>query len=1004
MRRIAIIYLLGLMVSAGAWAQAGAGAAAVTGRVTELAGDGIPDTTVTVSNAGLGFRRIMTTSDDGVFDAPSLVPSGGYQIKITRKGFVDWQSGQFTLALGQTMNFTVTLKHTAGYQGDESKIPQPRIEETQNGQGTLLGQSLVESLPSANLRLDPLVQADPLAGVDHRTGDTMIAGQVNNLFVEDGVATTNTFNPSNPTLGDQISLEGVQEFQVLSENYSAVFGPARGGVINAVTHHGTNEFHGSGYEYFANHSLAAADKFALGHSLFGHQNQAGGTIGGPVIHNRIFFFGNVEGLSGQGQGLNLITTPLLDDSTGQNIAASNCHSPATTAQCAAAIKFLQSQTNTLVPLTENWVNGLAKVDYRRSDRNSFTGSFNFLNAKAPNGGSVYDQVAPNGGLLGLQNSTDDVRYGKAAWISAPRRDMLNEVRLGYLDDKLTDPASTPGLSTGALAVTVAGVTAGNPHPNNTALEEQRYQISDNFTITSNTHTLTAGGELWRNQDTVTSLNPAQYTYDSLTAFAQDFTGGGKDYTVFNQQVGTAQRVLPLKQYNAYAIDVWRPVPRLTIVAGVRFEKPVIPQPPKANASYYQTGIITSPNINFAPRVSIAYAINDKNILRAGYSWYYEPMPGSLFDALYYVGNANGLINFTSLPNQTNSPSVPKAYTTTNTVPSGMTDLVFGTNKLRNPEIRELNITMEHRLGANTTVTLGVLHNRGYRLYSTANLNIQAPNASGTDISRVYTIDNAAGQAVGSYYTDIYTLKNDPKFNQLWEVQNGGSWWYNAAVLEIRQRMAHGMSLQASYTLSSALGDTSSPTLFGVLPLSTYNGNVGADRGVMPMNQKQRGEIAWTWQPQQHLLKGWALSGIATLASGQTETPLVMVQGQQFSGTTYTLLYANSLDGWGGWNRVPFEPIGSLNVGPQYNLDARLSRTFSFRERVHATLMFDAFNALNNQFNTAINTYAYTANATTPPNGAVNGPFSGVLHPVAGLGTGINGAPARMAQIALRITF
>ncbi len=647
MRRIAIIFLLGLMVSAGAWAQAGAGSAAVTGRVMELAGDGIPDTTVTLSNAGLGFRRVMTTSDDGVFDAPSLVPSAGYQIKITRKGFMDWESGQVTLALGQTMNFTVTLKHTAGYQGDESNIPPPQIEETQNGQGTLLSQNLVDSLPSSDLRVDPLVQADPLAGVDHRTGDTLIAGQVNNLFVQDGVATTNTFYPSQPALGNQISLEAVQEFQVLSENYSAVFGPAKGGVINAVTHHGSNQFHGSGYEYFANNSLSASDKFALGHSLFGHQNQAGGTIGGPVIHNKIFFFGNFEVLDATGQGLNLITSPLLVN--GQTIAASNCHSPATPAQCASAINFLQAQNNMTVPLTENWVNGLAKVDYRRSERNSFTGSFNALNAKAPNGGNVYDQIAPDGGMLGLQNSTDDVRYGKAAWTSAPTRSTLNEIRLGYLDDRLTDPASTPGLSTGAVEVNLMGVTAGNPHSNTTVLDEQRYQITDNFTLTSDTHTLSLGGEIWRDKDTFTSLNPAQYTYDSLTAFAQDFSGGGKDYTLFTQQVGAALRALPLKQYNAYAIDTWRPFPRLTIVAGVRFEKPVIPQPPKANASYYETGIITSPNINFAPRVAIAYRINDKSVLRAGYSWYYEPMPGSLFDALYYMGNANHLVDFTSMP-------------------------------------------------------------------------------------------------------------------------------------------------------------------------------------------------------------------------------------------------------------------------------------------------------------------------------------------------------------------
>ena len=84
-----------------------------------------------------------------------------------------------------------------------------------------------------------------------------------------------------------------------------------------------------------------------------------------------------------------------------------------------------------------------------------------------------------------------------------------------------------------------GVTAGNPHSNTTVLDEQRYQITDNFTLTSDTHTLSLGGEIWRDKDTFTSLNPAQYTYDSLTAFAQDFTGGGKDYTLFTQQVGAA---------------------------------------------------------------------------------------------------------------------------------------------------------------------------------------------------------------------------------------------------------------------------------------------------------------------------------------------------------------------------------------------------------------------------------------------------------------------------------
>jgi hypothetical protein len=188
----------------------------------------------------------------------------------------------------------------------------------------------------------------------------------------------------------------------------------------------------------------------------------------------------------------------------------------------------------------------------------------------------------------------------------------------------------------------------------------------------------------------------------------------------------------------------------------------------------------------------------------------------------------------------------------------------------------------------------------------------------------------------------------------------------------------------------------------MLPLSTYNGNPGGDRGVSPYNQPQRGVVAWTWQPEQHGLKGWTLSGIATAASGQNETPLVWVSGQQFS--SIDMYYTTSLNGSGGWSHLPSMGIGTLKTGTQYNVDARLSRTFAFGERLKAILLFEAFNALNSQFDTALNTYAYLASATAPPNGAVNGPTTGVLKPVSGVGAGIAGSPARAGQVGIRVTF
>jgi Carboxypeptidase regulatory-like domain len=998
MRHTLFFCLLLGAASSSVWAQAGVGSAAVTGAVLELPADGIPDCIVTLTNTSLGLKRVMNTSDDGEFDAPALTPATGYHLNVTRKGFVDWDSADFDLSVGQTLDFRVTLKHTEGYTGDESNIPPVRIEEPRNGVNTLVSRREVENLPSPNRRLDPLVGTDPFAGVDHRNGRLVLAGQEQNLAITDGVVASNTyFAAQRGGIANQLTLDSTQEFQVLTTNYPPVFGMAMGGVVNAVTHSGTNDLHLAGYGYFMPNSIASNYRFAPGQNLFDHQTKAGGSGGAAVIPDRIFFFGNVDYLDGKGSGYNRITSPLLTDAAGNTVPAANCK--ATAAQCAAAIKFIQGQMNVITPLTDHFVSGLAKVDYRRSDRNTFDFAGNVLNAESPNGGPI-SQVAPNNGLLGLVNSTDDVRYGKASWISVPTRSTLNEVRLGFFDDKISNPAFTPSITNPQVAVNLYGVNIGNARPNSSSLEEMRYQVTDNFTATTNTHSFNVGGELWRSRDTVTSLNAAQYTYPTLTAFATDFGGGGsgKNYTLMTEQLGASRRGIPDKQWNAWAFDTWRPVRRLTVVAGVRFEKPGLPSPQWVNSSYYQTGTLTSPNIDFAPRVSLAYRWSDKTVIRAGYGWFYEPMPGELLDSLYWTGNGVNVTSLNIQPAMTNAPLFPRNALSTS-IPAGSPSLMWASAKLRNPAVRDLNVAIERHLNVNTTLTLTGLHSRGYGLYAVSDQNLATPLYTS---SRVYSIQNAAGQQVGSYYTDMYTVKNDPKFSHLYVVQNGGSSWYDAASLELRHRLSQGLTVQASYTYSRATGDTFGPTIAGVLSLSTYNGNTGGDRGLAPFDNQQRGSITWTYTPEYKWLKGFALSGIATLATAQHETPTVWVSGQEFS--SITMVYPTSLNGWGGWSRLTTQQIGSLPLSPQRTVDARLSRTFTISDRVKAMVLFEAFNALNNQFTTAVNTVGYIASATAPPNGAVNGPTTGVLKPVSGIGAPIAASAARTGQIGLRLTF
>lgn len=217
-----------------------------------------------------------------------------------------------------------------------------------------------------------------------------------------------------------------------------------------------------------------------------------------------------------------------------------------------------------------------------------------------------------------------------------------------------------------------------------------------------------------------------------------------------------------------------------------------------------------------------------------------------------------------------------------------------------------------------------------------------------------------------------------------------------------------------YSWSHATGNTTGPLYAGVFPVSSVAGDSNPDKGNLPIDQRQHAVFNWTWQPRvthsdsaaaRFLANGWRFSGIATLASGQPVTPTVLLTGNQTS--LFTMSYFNSLNGSGGWNRVPFEQIGSLQTGAQRVVDARVNRTLPFTERLHAEVAAEAFNLFNTQRITGVDTVAYTSVATLS-SGLINGPYSGILKPVAGVDLGNassafpDGTTARRLQLAFRL--
>ena len=992
-----------------AWSQATAGAGAISGFILEGDVDGLPQATVTVTNSALGVRRVSTTTDDGAFDVLSLPPGPGYRMQVVYKGFANWESGNFEVAVGQTRVVRIAMQREKAATNVEIESVMTQVEDAETGVTKWISPTQTASLPSSQERVDSLVTLAPGVSVDALTGRLVFLGSASsNAFLDDGISVSNNYSGARPGIAGGLTLDSTQEFQVLSATYPAEFGHAMGGVVNAVTPSGGNGYHGGAYDYIRPGGWSATERFAPGMNLLGDRNQIGANFGGPIRHDNLFFFANFERMTDHFEGLNRITTPTLADTAGNNIATSNC--TATAAQCAAAIKFIQGQMNVLAPFSQNWTSGLGRIDYRRSEVNTINVDFNAMNQSSPEA-ARRQLVAPNGGLLGLKNSTEDTRYGRFTWTSAPTPGWFSELHVGMFEDRWSEPASAAGLATGNVAITVAGATVGNPNPNPANLDEKRYQVVENMTWTTGSHTVRLGGDFSRTHDMVDALQPAgAYNYPTLTAFAQDFSGGtARDYTNFTQQFGTSAHTVPYRELSAYAQDTWKALPRVSLTVGVRWDKTLLPQPSVTAANYYATGTIPSSNIAFAPRVSVGYLVNDTTVVRAGFGFFYQPYPGQLTDALL-EGNGLSQTWITVNPNQANAPLFPRVLTYT-TAPTGTTNLMYAVNKLRNPHTQQTTLAVEKQVAHATTVTLSLINSRAIKLWTLSDQNLTAPVKTLT-----YPIDNASGAAVGSYTTNVWTLKNDSKYAQIFQVGNGGTAWYNAAALELRQRMTHGLSLQATYTWSHATGNNAGPLYGGVLPLTSAPGDNASDKGVLPTDQRQRAVFNWTWQPTvmhgdsalaRYVVNGWRFSGITTLASGQPVTPTVLLSGNQSSN--FAMAYLNSLNGSGGWARVPFEQVGSLRTDAPKVVDARLTRTLPFTERLHGEVAIEAYNLFNSQRITGVNTVGYMAVAALQT-GLINGPYSGVLKPVAGVGTGNassafpDGTTARRCQFAFRVIF
>ena len=496
---------LWLLVTAPLFAQS-AGVAGISGVVRDQSGAVVPDARVVISSESQGLIRTLTSNSEGVFTAPVLTPGPGYQVTVSAAEILRKYAARIPAAPG-------------GPESRFARKPERRPDIHRSGRQRRRGNGgrhqngpvaggryprQIQDLPINGRRVDSFALLTPGVSNDGTFGLLSfrgVAGQ--NSFLVDGTDTTESFyneNAGRTRIAAQISQDAVQEFQVVSSNYSAEFGRAMGGIVNTVTKSGGNAFHGGGFWFYRSTGFDARDPFAT-FVPSEKRNQAGGTIGGPVKKDKVFFFLSTEITRRNFPMVDSLNTVAVNPTTQTWIGCGTGTStqPAATAAQCNAINGLLPRFFASVPRTLSQELYLGKLDYHLNDHNSLNASFNFLHHMSPNGIQTSASSTTGSALNANGDDAVTVRNGHAAWTFIPTSTFVNEFRFGDgARDRQWDgfDQSQLGQGLGYLQVSVNGTTIG-PASYLPRIEpmETRYQFQDNATWTKGAHIIKFGVDI-----------------------------------------------------------------------------------------------------------------------------------------------------------------------------------------------------------------------------------------------------------------------------------------------------------------------------------------------------------------------------------------------------------------------------------------------------------------------------------------------------------------------------
>jgi hypothetical protein len=1027
---LACCFVLACLFAASVSAQTFRGS--ILGTVTDPNGAVVPNVTVTAKNTGTGLERTATTDGEGNYTITEL-PIGTYNVVVSAKGFASFTVANVAVEIAGEKRADVNL-NTVGVTDQVTIAANTQVETTSNTLGGTITTKQVENLPvngrdfTKFLVLVPGSTGDPSGATDSPGSFGLFSsngnrGRSNNYLLDgtdmnDGYRNLPAINEAGVfgTPATILPVEAIAEAAVLS-NFEAEFGRNSGAVVNLVTKSGTNEFHGSLFEFVRNNALDARNVF---NSKLDPQsgienpqtafrnNQFGGSIGGPIVRNKTFFFFAYEG---QRERVGLNSTARVPDP--REIAALGGASNPVIA------RLLQRNPwptpNRPLPLFDdtgapnlfvttrasNDVDSLiGKIDHSFNPNNQLTARYFF---------GTSDQSFPlailAGNVLPGYNTVTPttVHLVSVSYLKILSSSKVNEARFGYNrfdegffpEDSDFDPASI-GLNTGVSAqdfglpfIRIRNDPIGSIASIGSTLSVPRARIDtnwhfiDNFSWKLAGHDLKFGYEFRRT--VVDAFFDAGYRgrldFDTLEDFLAGNLSGGR------QARGLSRRDTFQNSHAAYIQDSFRIRKTLTLNAGLRYDYlGVIGErdnllsnfDPQLGLRLVGTGglerLYERDWNNFSPRLGLAWDLTGKGktVVRAGWGLFYDA-----YSQDFFVGQ---LPFNTFNPGPAYNPIGPApilfSFSTVGQIQAGVpvfTDFldsdVFAVDpRMRTPYVQNFNLNLQHELARNVVAQIAYVGSQGRKLFRYRDIN-QPVNPS---VSTARPFDN--GPFAPSGGTFFYV-------NQL-ETSAASS--YNALQTSLTVRERRGWTVSANYTWSHSIDNASDGQDYVANATQPDNSfRADSERANSNFDVRQRLVATFSYsipnffKSHPRLGDGWQLGGIATLRTGSPFHvnlfddyngtgeffPRPDLVGDPFAGTSGPDRFLNlsafkvpcTLDPAGDGSAASCIPgtqhFGSLGrnalTGPGYkNFDFSIFKTTRFTESVSLQLRAEFFNIFN----------------------------------------------------------